>query len=188
MCFFFVFSRVWQDCSSQVVFFGEVAEPSCRRRDIFGPFFHFFHLILEARSAFPRRLLIDTRPPAAFFVVFHPCRCKIQLCWSSVIGAWCPSAWRLSAVWCACGPRTAFFWLISAATGHTASNLCLGGTGVGACPSRAAVRLLGPFPPLPAACFVWFFASVSYVFSLFSWVTVCLCWVQILWEYLLANC
>jgi hypothetical protein len=41
LCFFF-FSFVWQDCSSQVVFFGGVAEPSCRRRDDFWPVLSLF--------------------------------------------------------------------------------------------------------------------------------------------------
>jgi hypothetical protein len=136
--FFFVFSRVWQDCSSQVVFFGEVAEPSCRRQDDFGTSFHFFHLILEARSTLHRRLLTDTRPPAAFSVVFHPCRRKIRSCRSPETGTWCP--------------RATFFWPISAASGHAASDLRLGGTGR----TRAAFRLRGPFPPLSAACFGWF--------------------------------
>jgi hypothetical protein len=42
--FFFVFSFVWQDCSSQDVFFGRVIEPTCRRRDDFWPLFFIFFL------------------------------------------------------------------------------------------------------------------------------------------------
>jgi hypothetical protein len=80
--------------------------------------FTFFNLILEARSALPRQLLTDTRPLAAFFVVFLPCRRKIRLCWSLVIGAWCPSAWGLSAVWCACRPRAAFFFFFFSGRSH----------------------------------------------------------------------
>jgi len=60
-----------------------------------------------------------------------------------------------------------FFWPISAVVGRPASVLRLGGAVVGACPSRAAVRLLGPFPPLPATCFWAVSASVSCVLSLF---------------------
>jgi hypothetical protein len=155
---------------------------------IFVPFFHLFLLILEAKSTLPRLLLTDTRHPAAFFVVFRPCHRKIRSCRSSEIGTWYPRAWGLSVVWCACGPRASFFWPFLVAIGHTASDLRLGGTDVSACPSRAAVRHLGPFPPLPAACFGWFLLKCRVFFSLFSWVTVCLCLVQILWEYLLANC
>jgi hypothetical protein len=129
-------------------------------------FFTFFSLILEARSTLPRRLLTDTRPPAVFFVVFRPCRRKIRSCRSPKIGAWCPRAWGLSAVWCACGPRSAFFKPFSTATGYTASD---GGISVDACPSRSAVRHLGPFPPLPADCFWWFLLKCSCVFfSCFS--------------------
>jgi len=169
MCFFFVFSRVWQDCSSQVVFFGEVDKPSCRRWDDFWPLLLlFFHLSLEARSTLPRRLLTDTRPPAAFSVVFRPSCSKIRSSRSPVIGAWAPRAWGLSAVLCACGPRAAYFWPISVATGHTASDLRLGGTGVGACPSRAAVLHLGPLSSTAGSLFWVVFASVSCVFfSLF---------------------
>jgi hypothetical protein len=124
---------------------------------------------LEARSTLPRRLLTNTRPPAAFSIVFRPCRRKIWSCRSPETGAWCPRAWELSAVWCACGPRSAFFRPFSMAIGYTASDLRLGGTGVGSCPSIAAVRHLGPFPPLPTDFFGWFLLKCSCVFfSCFS--------------------
>jgi hypothetical protein len=107
--FFFVFLSFWQDCSSQDVFFGEVAEPKCRQRDFLALFFTVFLLILEARSTRLRRFLIDTRPPAVFPGVFCPCRRKHRSYWSSVIGAWCTHAWELSAPWCACGHAPPFF-------------------------------------------------------------------------------
>jgi hypothetical protein len=130
--------------------------------------FNFFLLVLEARSALPRQLLIDTCPPATFSVALRQCRRKIHLGRSPVTGTWCPSASGLSVVQCACGSRTVFFWPISAVSGRLASVLRLGGAGVSAWPSRAAVRLLGPFPLLPATCFGWFSASMSCVFfSLF---------------------
>jgi hypothetical protein len=48
------FLSFWQDCSSQDVFFEGVAEPTCRRRGDFWPFFFvfpsLFFLILKARS------------------------------------------------------------------------------------------------------------------------------------------
>jgi len=92
-------------------------------------------------------------PPAMFPAVFRPCRLKLPSCRSSVIGAWCPRAWELSALWCTRGPRFAFFRPSTVATGYMASDLCLGGTGDGACPKRATVRHLGLLPPLPVACF-----------------------------------
>jgi len=174
--FLCLFSFVWQDCSSQVVFFGGMAEPSCCRQDVFlARSFTFFLLILDDRSALSHRLLTDTRPPAAFSVVFRPCRRKIRSCRSPVIGAWCPPARGPFAVWWACGPRAAFFWPISTDSSRSASDVRLGGTGVSACPSRAAIRLLGPFPPLPVACFEWFLLQCRVFFFFFSWVTVYLC-------------
>jgi hypothetical protein len=145
-----------------------VAEPTCRRRDDFWPVFSPFSLILEARSTLPRQLLIDTRHPAVFSAVFRSCRRKIQSCRSTEIGAWCPRAWELSAVWCACGPRSAFFRPGSVATGYTASELCLGGTGVGACPSRATVRHLGPLLYCQQLVLGGFCLSVLVFFSCFS--------------------
>jgi hypothetical protein len=62
--------------------------------------------------------------------------------------------------------------------------------GVGAWPSRTAVWPLGPFPPLPAACFGWFSVSVSCVsfFFIFFGSQSAFVLIQILWEYLLSNC
>jgi len=165
MCISLFVSFVWQDCSSQVVFFGGMVVCSCRRWDDFWPVLStFLLLILEARSAIPRQLLIDMRPPAAFSIAVRPCRGKIRSCQSLVTGAWCPHASGLSVVQCTCGSRAAFFWPISAASSRPVSVLRLGGAGVGAWPSRAAVRLLGPYPPLSTACFGWFSTSVSCVF------------------------
>jgi hypothetical protein len=50
---------------------------------------------------------------------------------------------------------------------NMASDLRLGGIGVGACPSRVTVLLLGPFSPLLAACFGWFLLSVVCFFLFF---------------------
>jgi hypothetical protein len=139
--------------------------------------FTFFNLILEARSALPRQLLTDTRPLAAFFVVFLPCRRKIRLCWSLVIGAWCPSAWGLSAVWCACRPRAAFFFFFFFLADLTSNR----SYGVGPLSGWHRCRRVKGRPtswPISSTVgnlFWVVFASVSCVFSLFSWVTVCLC-------------
>jgi hypothetical protein len=143
LCFFFRFGRIVHLKMSSL---GEWPSQRVVGGMIFGPFFHlfFFFWILVARSTLPLRLLTDTCHPAAFSVVFRPCRRKIRSRRSSEIGAWCPRAWELFAVWCACGPRSAFFRPGSVATGYMASDLRLGGTDVDVCPSRAAVRHLGP--------------------------------------------
>jgi len=176
LCFFFSF---WQDRSSQDVLFGGVAEPTCRRRDVLAPFFfHIFSLILEARSTLHRRLLTDTRHPAAFSIVFCPCRRKIRLCRLPEIGAWCPCTWELSAFWCACGSRSYFSRSSSVATGYTAFDLHLGGTGVGACPSSAAVRHLGPFLHCRQLVLGGFLLKCSCVFLLFFWSQSACVWVK----------
>jgi hypothetical protein len=132
-----------------------MVEPSCRRQGIFWPVLSLFFLqILKARSTLPRRLLTDTRPPAAFSVAFRPNRRKIQSCRSLVTSMWCPRASGLSSVWCACGPQAAFFWPISAVFGRSVSDLRLGGAGVSACPLRAAVRLFGPFSSTAGSLFL----------------------------------
>jgi hypothetical protein len=170
ICFSLFFLSFWQDCSSQDVLLERVAEPTCRRRvDFWPPFFHLFSLILEARSTLPRRLLTDTRHPAAFSVIFRPCRREIRSCRSPEIGAWCPCAWELYAVWCACGPHSAFFRPGSVATGYTASDLHLGGSSVSACPSRTAVRHLGPFLHCRQLVLGGFCLSVLVFFLLFFW-------------------
>jgi hypothetical protein len=91
-------------------------------------------------------------------------------------------------LWCAWGPRSAFFRPCSAATCYTASDLRLCGLGDGECPSRVTVRHLGLFPPLSATCFGCFLPVCFLCFYLVSPVSACLCLNQILWEYLLANC
>jgi hypothetical protein len=65
------------------------------------------------------------------------------------------------------GHAQLFLRPISAVFGRPASDLCLGGTGVGVCPSRAVVRPLSPFPPLPAACFGGSLLQCRMFFSLF---------------------
>jgi len=112
----------------------------------FAFFFSLFSLILEARSTLLRRLLTDTLSPAMFPVVFRPCHRKLWSCRSSVIGAWRLRAWELSAMWCAWGPRSAFFRPCSATTGYTPSDLRLGGPDDSSCPSSAVVLHLGIFP------------------------------------------
>jgi len=143
---------------------------------IFCPFFSLFSLILEARSTLLRRLLTDTRPPATLPVVFLPCRRKLWSCWSSVIGAWGLRAWELSALWCAWGPRFAFFKSYSVATSYTASDLHLGGPGDDTCPSRTAVRHLGIFSHCRQLV-LGFFAYVFFVFfSCFSSLSLLVLW------------
>jgi hypothetical protein len=124
----------------------------------FCQFSHLLSLFLEARSTFFRRLLHDTRPPAAFSSVFPSYRCKHWSCRLSVIGAWA-RAWEFFVLWCTWRPRSAFFRPCT--VGSTASNLRLGGN---APPSGN----FGLFPSLPAACFGFFCLFVFVLFSCFS--------------------
>jgi hypothetical protein len=50
--------------------------------------FSLFSLILEAKSTLLCRLLIDTRHPATFSVVFRPCCHKLWSCRSSAPRSW----------------------------------------------------------------------------------------------------
>jgi hypothetical protein len=149
-CFFFRFGRIVHLKMSSL---GEWPSQHVVSGMIFGPFFHLFSLVLEARSTLPRRLLTDTRHPTALSVVFRPCHPKIWSCRSPEIGAWCPRAWELSAVWCACGPCSAFF------QAELGGNRLYGverPSGWHRCRRVSFTRRRSASwlsPPLPAACF-----------------------------------
>jgi hypothetical protein len=94
---------------------------------------------------------------------------------------------RSSALWCTWGPRSSFFQAVLGGNSYTAADLRLGGPSDGACSSRTAVPHLGLFSHCRQFVFGVFYLCFLY-FSLVSLVSACLCFDQILWEYLLANC
>jgi len=132
---------------------------------IFGPFFSLFFFDFGSQICTSPPTSDWHAPPAAFLVVLRPCRHKLWSCRSSVIGTWHPHTWEFSAPRFAWGSRSAFFKPCTVATGSTASNLRLGSSSDGVCPTSAAVQRLWPPSPPSATCF--------WVFLLFY---VCVCY------------
>jgi len=109
-----------------------------------GRTFMVFPWIFEARSTHVRRLLVDTCYPAVFPAVFRPCCRKLRLCRSSEFGAW-PSRARVSLFSvCACRPRSTFSGRAWRRLGSTATDLLLGASGCGPCPTRAVTPVKPP--------------------------------------------
>jgi hypothetical protein len=191
--FFFVISFVLAGLFiSRYLLWGSGRSNVSSTRWFLASYFTFFSLIVEARSTLLRRILIDTRPPTAFPAVLHPCRRKLRSCRSLMIGTWCPRAWQLSAPWRAWGPRFVFFRPCTVATGSTASDLHLCGSGDDACPTRDTRHCLVSLASFSTASSLFLgvsaFLCLCYILFCFSPVTAYLCLDQILWEYLLANC
>jgi hypothetical protein len=153
------------------------------------PFFHLLSLILEARSTLPRRLLTDTRPQPRFPSSSAPAAARTDRVGRrrSVRGSHAPVSSLLFGVRVGHAPPF---------SGHSWWQLVIQRrTFVWVAPVSARVLhappsgILAPFLHCgPAECFGGFLLKCSCVFSLVPRVTVCLCLVQILWEYLLANC
>jgi hypothetical protein len=109
-----------------------------------GRTFMVFPWIFEAKSTHVRQLLVDTHHPAVFPAVFRPCCRKLRSCWSSELGAW-PSCARASLFSvCACWPRSTFSGRAWGRLGSTTTDLLLGASGCGACPTRAITPVKPP--------------------------------------------
>jgi len=139
----------------------------------FGWIFIVFFSDFEARSTHVRRLLLDTRHPATFPVVFRPCYRKHRSCQLPVLSAWPSRARGSSLSDCAWKPRSTFSgrawrpgvhgvrspigclrWRVSYTSRHSGE--------------------VSLFASLPVTCF-WVFFTFVFVYSPCFPSTVCLC-------------